>query len=561
MTVAEERRVAGRQRGSGKLNGQRWWNPVLAVPALIATFPLTGFALQNEERRAVVRAAREFGSNPLAAAGFAIDTVGPFLRAGNFRPLGRFVEKAEYAFAFEAAEATGLSLHTVQGALRLALVAALAMTAAHMVATVMRSAGYDQRSPSMLLLYSIILGAHLVASHHLSSLSAFPMLLLGSPLLILAVALVVARDRDMRLRRMRWHEYARMALLGAVAAMLFDLVYLAPAVAAGFILARAVASGQDARSLLETAAVRRWAAVSAGFLAVFVPVRVLISGHCARQACSEASDVVWSADIFERAAQRLLTGAPPAGWAHTSRWVGPYGYRAGLLDLAGNWLLLVLLAAAAVLCARSARTLLPGRSAPTSESAALGRAAVALALLGVLTALLAASLVSLSRRVQEQPFAVGEVWRDSPVVQIGWSFMIFAAVMAALAFARGRGGRFISVVVLSVALAGIGMAGTLLTNFRLGHIGRGTPTTMLVRQLSTTVVSVDSTQAGNIRRCGVLDAYVELYPNPGWWQGQEMRAEFNHFMLDRYGVLFCDGPGQEPELISDPPSDWDWRPW
>ena len=32
-------------------------------------------------------------------------------------------------------------------------------------------------------------------------------------------------------------------------------------------------------------------------------------------------------------------------------------------------------------------------------------------------------------------------------------------------------------------------------------------------------------------------------------------------MLDRYGTLFCDGPGTEREWTSDPPSHWDWRAW
>ena len=554
----------------------------MAAPALIVTVPLTGFALQNEERRAVVRAGREFGSNPLAVANSAFDTVGLFLRAGNFRPLGRFVERAEHAFAFEAAEATGLSLHSVQGALRLALVAALAMTAAQIVWAVMRSAGVGRSARPMLLLYSLTLAATLVASHHLSSLSAFPMLLLGSPLLILAVALAVARDADMRPRRLSWHEPLTMALLGAAAAMVFDLVYVAPAVAAVFIVARAVASGQDARSLLGTAAVRRWAALCVGFLAVFVPVRVLIAGQCSRQYCNPASDIVWSWDIFELAAQRVLTGAPPAGWAHTSERVAPYGYRDGLLDIAGNWLIALLIAVIVVLCADAARLLLrgagprgdepAGRSArgpaaaprrrrtdlAAGGPAALGRLAAALACMGVFTALVPASMVSLSRMVQNDPFAIGEVWRDSPVVQIGWSLVLFAAVVAALALARGRRGPTIAVAVLAAALAGLGLAGTLITNARLGHIGRGTPTTMVVRQLSTSVVRVDLTEAGNTRRCGAIDAFIELHPDPGWWRGPEVRTEFNHFMLDRYGVLFCDGPGEEEELTSDPPTDWDW---
>ena len=371
------------------------------------TVPLTGFALQAEQRRALVRAAREFGSSPLAVAHFAVDTVGLFLRAGNFRPLGRFLEQAEHAFAFEAAEATGLSLHSVQGVLRLVLVAAMAMTSAQVVSAVMRSAGVAGPR-ALLAVYSLVLGTTLVASHHLSSLAAFPVLFLGSPLLILAVSLAVARDADMQPRPLSWHEPLTMALLGAAAAMVYDLVYMAPALGAVLIVVRAAVAGQGARDLLRTAAVRRWAALAAGFLAVFVPVRAAISAQCSAQYCNPASEVVLSADVAQLAGERVLTGVPPAGWVHTVERVAPYGYRAGLGDLAGNWLVAVLVVAAVVLCARSARALLRG-GASGIEPAALRRLAAALAILGALTALIPALMVSLSKETQTSPPAVGEV--------------------------------------------------------------------------------------------------------------------------------------------------------
>ena len=521
----------------------------------------------------MVRAAREFGSNPVAVAEFAVGTAGLFLRAGNFRPLGRFAEKAEHAFAFEAAEATGLSLHSVQGGLRLALVALLATAAVRMVAAVMRSAGVAaERSGPLLAVYSLVLGATLVASHHLSALSAFPVLLLGSPLLMLAIALVVARDADMQARRLAWHEYPAMALLGAAAAMVYDLVYLTPVLAAVFVAVRAAAAGMGRRELLRAAATRRWAVLSAGFLAVFLPVRTAIAVLCSVQHCNPASEVLLSTDAASLAARRVLTGLPPAGWSHTAARVSAYGYRDGLADLLGNWLIVVLLAAAALLSVRAARGLVrSGRADGDQRSARDERAvddersaglrfAAALAALGVSTALMPAVMVGLSKEMQGLQLPVGEVWRESLVVQIGWSFVLCSAVVALLSLTRGRAGVRVVGCACAVVLWA-GLSATLLNNYRLGHVGRGTPTTALVRQLSTSVVRVDLTSEGNVRRCDLTDAYGELWPDPhGWWRGPQLREEFNHFMLDRYGVLFCDGPGTEKELTSDPPADWDWRP-
>ena len=118
-----------------------------------------------------------------------------------------------------------------------------------------------------------------------------------------------------------------------------------------------------------------------------------------------------------------------------------------------------------------------------------------------------------------------------------------------------------ALLALATAVLCAGLVATMVSNQRFGQIGRGTPTTMLVRQMSTAVVRVDLTEDGNTRRCGLIDSYSDLYPGPGgWWGGPQVREELNHFMLDRYGRLFCDGPGKEKELLSDPPTDWDWTP-
>ena len=540
---------------------RRRWTPALAAPALAVTLPLTGFAFQNEERRLFVRAAREFGSDPVAVARFSHDTAGLFLRAGNFRPLGRFAEQAERAFAVEAAEATGLSLHSVQGLVRLVLVAALAMAAVQIVSAVMRSAGTAATAQPLLALYSLALGTTLVASHHLSSLTAFPVVLIGSPLLILAIALAVARDADMEPRRLAWHEHVTMAALGVAVATTYDLVYAAPALAAAFVAVRAAAARWEARLLWRMAATRRWLAFTAGFLAVFVPVRVVIADLCARQQCNAYSDINLSPEIAELAAERMLTGAPPAGWAHAAGRVAPYGYRDALPDLAGNWLIALLLAAVVILCVRAAVSLtrLSAVTGPGPE--VLARLAAVLGALGAFTALVPALMVSLAGALQDDPREVGETWRDSLLVQIGWSFMIFAAIVAVLALAGGRERLRGALLVLATAVLCAGLVATMVSNQRFGQVGRGTPTTMLVRQMSTAVVRVDLTEDGNTRRCGLIDSYSDLYPDPGgWWGGPQVRGELNHFMLDRYGRLFCDGPGREEELLSDPPTDWDWTP-
>ena len=523
------------------------------------TIPLAGFPMQNEERRALFRAARVFGSNPLEVASYAYDSMGVFLDAGNFRPVGRFAEKAGYAFAVEAAEATGLALYVVQGMIRLLLVAILAMTAASAVSAVMRSAGVGSAARPTLVLYSLVFATTLVASHHLSSLSAFPVVFIGSAVMVLGVVQLVARDRDMEDRPLSWHEPVAMALLGAATAMTFELLYVVPPLAAGFIAVRAAAAGRKPGFVLRSAAMRRWLALSVGFLAIFVPVRIMIANHCRQEYCSRASDISLSGDVPGLVADRMLTGAPPAGWIHTADRVRPYGFEVGASDLAGNWLLAALLV---VIVAATVRAVVRATSrTATAEDVpgARARLAVCLGALGALTVVLPALLVSPSKEIQEALPAIGEAYRDTLMVQVGWSFIITAVVVAGIAAVGTRRLPRVAAAAVAATALWVGLAMTLLTNERMAHIGRGLPESAIVRQVSTAVISIDPTDGGNARRCGLIDAYTELSPGPlGWWTGPKLRGELDHFMLDRYGWPFCDGP-EAPEPGSAPPSDWEWR--
>ena len=70
------------------------------------------------------------------------------------------------------------------------------------------------------------------------------------------------------------------------------------------------------------------------------------------------------------------------------------------------------------------------------------------------------------------------------MVQIGWSFMIFAAIVAVLALAGRRERLRAALLALATAVLCAGLVATLVSNQRFGQIGRGTPATMLVRQMS-----------------------------------------------------------------------------
>ena len=561
---------------------RRWW--AVTVPALIATAPLIGMSFHGDERPRIYSVARRFGSNPIEAVRGTYRDIDLFLDMGNFRPVGRFLETVEHGFILDAGEATGLAPHVVHGVIRLLMVMLLAHVATLVVSALARSAGAAPNHPA-LVLYPLALGTVLVAngSHgpdaidrwyiHITLIN-FPHTLIGVVVVILAIALAVARDRDMQIRPLKWHEPVTMALLGAVAAVIYDLVYLAPVVAAAFIAARAAAAGLPVRSVLASAAVRRWTALSIGFVVVFVPIRIEIARRCARQSCYIASDVSPSADAFDHAASRLFAGTPPAGWFHNAGLSRHFGLELGFVDLAANSLMGLLLAAIAAATAAAAvratgtaggadspaaaphptggtdspaaaphptggtdsPAAAPHREASKAEEQTRWRRlAVALGVFGAATAALSAMLASLSRRVQQIELRFADAWRETLLTQVAWSFVIAGCVAALVGLIRARGATKIA-----AGLLGACLTLTLLANWRLAQTDRHLPLSSITSQISTATVNLDATENGNAHRCSLIDAYSELVPGHLNMGGPALREHLDLLMLDRYGWPFCD---------------------
>ena len=513
----------------------------MAVPPLIVALPFSGFSLQYDEVKLFVNTANSIRGNPLLAAEHSLRDIDRFLDLGTFRPLGRFLENGVYSAMFETSEATGLAPHALQGVIRLIMVAALAHAAIRVVAALMRSAGVRPGHPA-LLIYPMVLAITLVANGSVSPLVLFPLLFTGSAVFVLAVALVVARDRDMQPRRLVWHEPGVMALLGAAAAMTYDLVYVAPILAAVFIVSRATAARMTVSEVLRLAAARRWMYSSLGFLVVFVPARIVIAIRCGRTACYEATNVSASLDALGLVPGRLLTGAPPAGWHHNSD-LGQGGMQFDLVALAGNALMALLLLAMvvwiALVASRTAQW--PGRGDETSDGGPprWGRLGMALLMVGAAAAVLAAVLVSLARFNQQRGLSVGQPWRDTVLVQFGWSLLIFAGAVLVVRWFRSRGARR-TVVEAIVALLGTCLVVTLFFNWRLATVEGRTPRSTVTKQMLIAATSNDATDQGNTYRCELIETFEEL--------AFSMEGLLDEMMLDRYGMAFCDperAPGRE----------------
>lgn len=549
--------MTGRDRG----NCQRW--RVTAAPALIVTVPLIGFAFRADERRDVYRAAVQFSANPVSSIrdGFLTPgSISDYLSRGNFRPVGRFAESLVHAFSFEAAEATRLSPNAILGAWRLLMIAMLAQVAIRVVAALMRSAGGGSTPPA-LAFYPLALGAVLVANGRSGPLVMNSALFIGTVGLVLMSSLIVARDSDMRSRPLRWHEPVGMALLGAVAASTYDLAYVAPLVVACFIAARAIAAGLPVSEVLRLAALRRWIALSVGFLAVFVPTRTEIASRCGGDRCYTSSDLSLSGDVLELVPIRMLSGTPAAGWLLNNELVQTYGPEFGLVDLAANALLLLLLLGVAAVTVSAAIAVAARSNAVSAGSAANGRDArgatredapdpigsratlrlvAALSLFGMAVAALSSLVVSLSKWIQSSRIDYG--WRDTLLTQVGWSFVIMAAVVAAIGFLRAPSALRTAAAV-AAAVLGTALTLTLLANARLTQIDRQEPVASMTNLIAALTINLDATEGGNGYRCALLESYAEVQTQFGQWHEEGLREDLDELMINRYGFPFCD-PGR-----------------
>lgn len=516
---------------------------------MFVAVPLTGFAFQHDERRKVYGAAHAYGADPLESIRYAYWSIDPYLNHGNFRPIGRFAESLEHGFVFEAAEATGLAPHAVHGIVRLVMVALLALIASRVVAALVRSAGATRHQP-VVAVFPMVLSTALVANGPGSPLILFPFVFMGAAMLILAICLAAARDDDMRPRPLKRREWLSMTLLGAAAAATYDLVYTAPVLAAAFVAARAAAAGTHPRVVVRTAAVRRWTALSIGFMAVLIPTRIAIADRCAQQTCYVGSDLSLSGDVLGVWAGRLLTGAPPAGWHYNSRKARLSGLDLALPDLLGNSLLVLLVlgivavVAVAIIGAEPGHRLESTAGERQAASAGQGgsprwwRLAAALGMFGAAMAGSSALTASLTRHLQEESPRIGQAWRETLLTQVGWSFLL-AAVIAAI-FASSRRWKPRAAAYAVTAILGVGLAVTLLANARIAETFRHDPLASITSQISEATISLDTTEGGNVRRCSLIDAYTELTPATKFVAGQKVLKDLDRLMLDRHGWPFCD---------------------
>ncbi|MFF5293430.1 hypothetical protein [Paractinoplanes globisporus] len=514
MTAVVPRpRIAMRFVVEGPPIGALWRRALLraALVPLVVLAPIVALAPTADHKYNVYWHGGLFRDDPLRIVPHTLDALPGYLRNGNFRPLGRMLEKLVDLAAYTLGD-IGLPANVGLRVVSIAAAMLLGVTALVLVEGVV-GRGRLFRSPPSTVAASVpfAMGAVLVAAGRSSPVVLFGGLYFTTAALVLLVATAVARTARVRLWLL-----PPLLVAGAALAAFNELTYLAlplatvAAVARGrWVLARTW------REVLTGAPMRALAALWIGFLPVFVVVRVVIQRYCGAGPCYHGSEVAVGSAVAKTFPVRLVAWFPPLEWQSAVRGGGALS---GLV-------LVLALAALAMLAWTAVRDL--RRLAAVDRPAAGALVVVAFALIA-----LGAGLASLSSDVQQLVAAHrwGQGWRDTAVVAPGGALLLVAAAH----LTRPR--RLLLGLLIAVLVAGSAVSAT--ANKRFRDTVMESPIARLDDRLAQEVVDFDPTPAGAVRRCALRDEFFAL--NPG---GKSLARRFDTSLdtaaRQRAGQPFC----------------------
>ena len=155
----------------------------------------------------------------------------------------------------------------------------------------------------------------------------------------------------------------------------------------------------------------------------------------------------------------------------------------------------------------------------------------------------------------------GEVlhqWRDTLLVQVGWAFVSYGALVLVIpAFTPSAGSRRRarrwpgSVATVTVAACFTMMLVlTLSANDRYARAQRSRPDTNLVNLISAASIEFERTEEGSARRCRLIAEYTLLACESCWHSGPRLVEQLNDLSVSRYGSEFCPLPFQDDQAES-----------
>ena len=461
-----------------------WWRAVL-TPLIVLT-PLVSLAPTADHRFNLYWHGGMFRDNPFGIVTHTVSTLDTYLRLGNFRPLGRILEKSLDLLAYTISDLSGVPVN-VSFRLVSFLAAALLSVSATLFAESVTTRGRLFAGPPSKLAAAVpfAVGGSFVAAGGSSPAVLFGGLYFTSAALVFATAAAVCRvtpevvaPSGIRRPDTRFgYHFAGLVVGGGLLACVNEIAYLAlPFATAAVLIRDRLRPGRRPLAVL--------GALWLGFLPVFVTVRVVIHGFCADGGCYRLSDITLGPAVLTTIPVRATAWAPPLMWEsaiHGSR---------------GSWLGVVpvlALVALALLAWQAWRDLPLLSMVDRRALVTLGLAAAALVLLG-------ATLAALNAEIQQHAGPWGSGWRDTAVTAAAGALLLVAA------------GQLLSRRTLLMVLI-LCLAATVTTaaNKRFADHAAAAPRAMLADRIAQEMAAFDPSPEGDARRCALRDEFRAQY--------------------------------------------------
>ncbi|MCU7726299.1 hypothetical protein ODJ79_21430 [Actinoplanes sp. KI2] len=454
------------------------WASCVLVPFVVLA-PLTTQAPWADDQLNVYGYGGVYLDRPWRIPVDAFGAVPYFLGVGNFRPLGRTYEWSQNVAVFALSDLFGVPVDI--GLRLVALVAAIALTGCAVLLAAYatsRTRPWNGAPAVPVALVPFAIGGGLVAAGRSSTTVLFSGLYFATSALVLAVAAWACATVG-RPRLPLWRGLLAVAAGAAIAGFNEMACLAVPLAVVAVVLRGRLVFAVRWRDLPRDAGVRFVLLLSAGFVLVIVPVRVIVAHRCARGGCYDGSAVSLSGAVTALPV-RLVSWLPPLMWQWAGgrdRPAGAISVFAGIVLLAVGW--------------RVLRTL-PGlpRLDARQTSALAGTAATVL----ILAAGIAALNVWMQRAAAAGQYGLG--WRDSALTTAGGGMLLVAAVTA-----LHRARRAVATGLLTV-LAGVAVVSAA-ANAAYHRDSARERLPYLHNRIAQELADFDRTPDGDERRCAL----------------------------------------------------------
>jgi hypothetical protein len=458
---------------------RRVWLRAVLVP-LIVLMPLVALAPTADHRFNLYWHGGLFRDNPLRIVPHTLGSMHGYLTLGNFRPLGRMLEKSLDLAAYTASDLLSVPVNVTFRLVSFGGAIALTVTAVLLAECIVAPGRLFRRAPSTVAAtLPFAVGGGFVAAG-----SASPAILFGG-LYFLSAALVLGVAAAMcRVTRPVGRRFPFLLVAGAALASFNEIAYLALPLATVAVVVRQ----RVVLRRFSAPALRALMWLWIGFVPVFVAVRLIIRGYCAAGECYRGSDIVVGPAVAEAVPVRMVAWLPPLMWRSATQGA----HRPWLI---GAVTLIAVLALGA-LAWRAARDL--PRLTPISRSSAYAVAAVALT-----AVLLGAALGSLNADVQAivSHGKWGQGWRDTSITAAAGA--VFLTALCHAVFRR----RLVVVLIGVVVVASFSTAAN--KSYR-DQLAAAEPA-RLQNRIAVEMADFDHSVAGDSRRCALREEFRTIY--------------------------------------------------